>query len=182
MTQQEVQALFLLAGYDTPSFYSIINSNNSINSALPKSSPWWLVKLPEGLVKLGWDSNRFISIDWSDTSYRGKVLDGVTSFDNTHARVVDHGQAVSFLAELRACLRRSQYSVIKASNDQVKKCTAVRRQMGEAYPKTCEFCGLGPCKVSATAAEDFLAYHTPTKLDPATTVLNVGTDPEMDKE
>lgn len=106
MTEQEARALFLLAGIDVTAVHKIENGywpEGYIE--MRQKSPWWLMKTPAGLVRIGW-RKRVISIDWCDTPARIIVTDDDTTKDATLVHAWSHGKAVVYLDSLGREFRR----------------------------------------------------------------------------
>ena len=96
MTEEQVRAIFLLAGIEVQSVFK------TENGCSPGSDrPWWLVKTRAGLIHIGW-RKRVISIDWSDTPIRQVLTsDDVTKSANMiHA--YGYASAVGYLGVWRA--------------------------------------------------------------------------------
>lgn len=95
MTEEQVRAIFLLAGIEIKSLYK--TENGYITDS---AHPWWLVKTSAGLIHIGW-RKRVISIDWADTPVR-QVLssDDVTKSESMiHAH--GYASAVGYLGVWR---------------------------------------------------------------------------------
>lgn len=107
MREEEVRALFLLAGIEVTAVYKIENRYwPEAYVEMRQKSPWWLVKTSAGLVRIGW-RKRVIEIEWTDTPVRVIVTtDDVTKTDDlVHAW--SHGQALIYLSSLGTEFRRA---------------------------------------------------------------------------
>jgi hypothetical protein len=105
LTKQQVEAVFLLAGIEVLAVYQISNEYWGNDYEMQARFPWWLVKTPAGLIKIGW-RKRVINIDWSDVG----LLDEnkVTQDDVTKCPVLVHAwgycKAIEYLANLKQLL------------------------------------------------------------------------------
>ena len=114
MSEEEMQALFLLAGFEVESTYRLANEYWSDPD---DSQPWWLVKTKFGLIKIGW-RKRVINIDWSDTEYQAGVskfyddrpIEVLTKDETTKWETGVHAwgyaKAVEYLSTLNLRLRQ----------------------------------------------------------------------------
>lgn len=121
MTEQQLNALFLLAGFEVDRTYKIQNEYWGNDPEMQQRSPWWLVKTKFGLIKIGW-RKRVINIDWSDTSFRsgestyasGELLGPVTNDKVTKNKTIVHawtyGNAVNYLSSLNTRLQQVEYA------------------------------------------------------------------------
>lgn len=96
MTEAEVRAIFLLAGYEVRKLYPLANGYWP-----GRQDPWWLVSTNHGLIRIGL-RKRVYSIDWSEIGRQPPITqDDVTKDENgIHAWTL--GKAVDYLTELRA--------------------------------------------------------------------------------
>lgn len=85
MEHKQVVALFDLANIKVLNIWEIPNEywpKTERYAELRETNPWWLVKTPAGIIKIG-NRKRVISIDWSDTKIRGEITkDDVTKSDD----------------------------------------------------------------------------------------------------
>lgn len=103
MNQVQVTAMFNLAGLEILSLTQVRNDywpSHENYDEVRKSSPWWEVGTPEGMIRIGW-RKRVIEIDWITTKRRGEVTtDDVTKNDHmVHAYSV--GDAITYLSRIR---------------------------------------------------------------------------------
>ena len=124
MNEEEMKALFVLAGIEIKSFYKIANEY----CPCEQCKPWWLVKTPHGLIKIGW-RKRVINIDWSDTPYRsgeskfwdGRAIETLTNDDVTKwgsgVHAWSYGKAVDYLGTLNLRLRQVAYRPENEQNE-----------------------------------------------------------------
>ena len=120
MNEEEMRALFLLAGFEISSVYELANEYWPVceeYSETRRKSPWWLVKTEYGLIKLGW-RKRVIEIVWEDTPYRagksklwdGRDIDILTEHEVTKGETYVHAwgyaRAVEYLGTLHLRLRQ----------------------------------------------------------------------------
>lgn len=101
MTEEQVKAIFILAGIDVLALFKTENNYwpSSYVEAREKS-PWWLVKTSAGLVHIGW-RKRVISIDWADTTIRQAVTDDEVTKDETMVHAHSYAKAVEYMAAWR---------------------------------------------------------------------------------
>lgn len=117
MTEDEVKAIFLLAGIHAEKLYKIANKYDG-----QMDYPWWLVKTKWGMIEIGW-RKRVINIDWSDTPLRIKKnairefefhMLPITNSDVTHEETYVHawsyGAAVDYLAEFKRRMGNWEYA------------------------------------------------------------------------
>lgn len=100
MKLEEATAIFTLAGIP------VLKTWELMNDYWPRAyvkeimeSPWWLVKTPLGLVKIGW-RKRVISISWEDTTIRKVVTTDDVTKDSTMVHAWDTGKAIEYLKAL----------------------------------------------------------------------------------
>jgi hypothetical protein len=101
VTEAQARALFLLAGFEVLSVYKTENRYWLSGSDRSIASPWWLVRIDEGIVVIGW-RKRVIAIDWSDTTLRGVVTPDDVTKDDTMVHAWRYSKAVEYLDGLRA--------------------------------------------------------------------------------
>lgn len=111
MSEQEMLAIFLLAGFTVENHWKIENEywpDNEHYAEMRRASPWWLAQTEFGIVRIGW-RKRVISMDWSGTGMKVEpsavTPDDVTKTDSL-AHAYGHGSAVNYLRNLRMALRR----------------------------------------------------------------------------
>lgn len=108
MKAEEVKSLFTLAGIPVETMWELSNQYLPVCDdylKLRAEHPWWLVKTPQGLIKIGW-RKRVISINWEDTPLRMHVTADDVTKDMTavHAWSVD--DALKYLRVLGEGLRK----------------------------------------------------------------------------
>lgn len=126
MTEEQVKAVFLLAGLEVKELFKLQNEywpQHSDFDDIRRENPWWLVKTEFGLIKIGL-RKRVINIDWKDTGvYIDKnakweyeyhrcpiTRDDVTSWEHgLHAW--GYGKAVEYLTELKLRMNQHQYAI-----------------------------------------------------------------------
>ncbi len=108
MNEQQVRALFLLAGLEVLRLHELANDYWPESYVeLRKASPWWLVETPFGLIKIGW-RKRVISIDWTSTPLRKIITpDDVTKSDET-VHAWSYAKALEYLTSLRIYLKQQE--------------------------------------------------------------------------
>ncbi len=102
MTIDEVKALFTLAGIPMLAHWKLVNGywpDAPDYYETKAKSPWWLVKTPRGMIRIGW-RKRVIEIDWSDTDIR-KI---VTADDLTKDQESVHAYSLLKAGEYLAAL------------------------------------------------------------------------------
>lgn len=123
MTEQEAQALFILAGFKVKKMYRIFNDYHPINTANAEwhiKESWWLAVTEQGdMVKVGW-RKRVINIDFEGTAFRADTTcptkaernvltkDDVTHGD-TYIHAWSHSKAVEYLTILRNKLEEIRF-------------------------------------------------------------------------
>jgi hypothetical protein len=96
MTRQELEAIFLLAGYDIIGLKMLPNGYHPSYS----DTPWWEVETRHGKFVIGW-RKRVISIDWSAIGPQPKFTNDNVTQDSTSIHAYGYGSAVNYLTELR---------------------------------------------------------------------------------
>lgn len=109
MTNEQVKALFLLAGIPVEQTYEIKNQywpdHPSYDSV---RSPWWLVKTPAGLIEIGW-RKRVISINWEGAkAVRAVVTEDDVTKSEQLVHAYSYAKAVEYLTELGRQMRAAQ--------------------------------------------------------------------------
>ena len=115
MTEDQVKAIFLLAGIEVQKLHELKNGYGSESYR----GPWWLVKTEWGLIQIGW-RKRVISIDWEDTGLRidekanreyefhkYPITQDNTTMWNKGIHAWGYGKAVEYLGDFK--LRMGQY-------------------------------------------------------------------------
>lgn len=108
MKEEEVKALFLLAGIQFSKIYRIENKywpNNEHYAEIRRESPWWLVLTDHGVIEIGW-RKRVISIDWEGTHVRESVTSDDVTKDTTYVHAWSMSKAVQYLDSLSNALRK----------------------------------------------------------------------------
>lgn len=75
ITEQQVKELFQTVGFEIKKIYRLENKywpNNGNFNDLRIQNPWFLVKTQFGFIEIG-PRKRVIHLEWSETSYRGKL-------------------------------------------------------------------------------------------------------------
>lgn len=117
-TKDKVEAVFMLAGVEVQGMYEIRNEYGSQEYR----GPWWLVKTPYGLVKIGW-RKRVLNIDWSDTLLRVKK-DAIRDYEfhcmpltredtdqgETYIHAWSYGDAIKYLDEFEIRMQQVEYA------------------------------------------------------------------------
>jgi hypothetical protein len=113
MKEEQVRAIFLLAGVEVRSLYEIKNKYWPPTYVdLIAAHPWWLVSTDKGLIEIGW-RKRVISIDWKDTGVtlplvspnsaqleRSEITSDATTTWPTGVHAWTYGKAVDYLKVL----------------------------------------------------------------------------------
>jgi hypothetical protein len=100
--EQTMRGLFLLADIKVLQAWPLVNQYDA-----DRKDPWWLVKTPAGLIKLGW-RKRVISIDWSDTAIREVITDHEVTKDETMVHAWSVAKAVEYLEQLGFLFKSNQ--------------------------------------------------------------------------
>lgn len=106
MTKEQVAAVFLLAKIPYSQTYRIENAYWRNTPELAKQFPWWLVRTPNGLIKIGWRKH-VINIDWSDTGVEAEVTRDEVIKEKYLVHAWSYGKAVEYLTELGRQLARA---------------------------------------------------------------------------
>jgi len=102
LTEQHVDALFLLAGI------SVLSKQRLPNSYWPEvpeyqelrdASPWFLVTTPFGTVQIGW-RKRVMAISWTQTPIRAHITDDDVTQSATEVHAWTYPKALEYLASL----------------------------------------------------------------------------------
>lgn len=102
MTEQQVRAIFLLAGIEVTGAYKTENGywpSHPNYDEMRRKEPWWLVKTAAGLVHIGW-RKRVISIDWSDTTIRQEITKDDVTKSETLVHAWTYAKAVEYMSHL----------------------------------------------------------------------------------
>ena len=94
------ESMFKMARIPVLAHYELVNPywpRSYTNTVL--ENPWWLVKTPVGLIKIGW-RKRVISIDWSDTPIRAIVTDDDTTKEENMVHAWTELKAIEYLQAL----------------------------------------------------------------------------------
>lgn len=100
MTEAEMRAVFLLAGFEVLDFERIENQywpDVPAYTILRAASPWWIVRTEYGKIRIG-DRKRVCRIEWSSigiVSADTLIKDETTTFDYgvdawTRAKIVEY--------------------------------------------------------------------------------------------
>lgn len=100
--EQTMRALFTLADIEVLQAWPLVNQYDA-----DSKDPWWLVKTPAGIIKLGW-RKRVISIDWSDTAMREVITDHEVTKDETMVHAWGVARAVEYLERLGFLFKNNQ--------------------------------------------------------------------------
>lgn len=125
-TEQHVRALCLLSGISIENLWRLENGywpDNPHYGDVRRASPWWLVKTPDGMVRMGW-RKRVLSVDWSDTPVRIIVTEDNVTKDETLFHAYDYPKAVEYLTQLARAMARHATS---AGNAGVDSCGEAKR-------------------------------------------------------
>lgn len=128
MNEAQARAIFLLAGIPVTDLFQIVNHywpDNEHYDDMRRKSPWWLVKTPAGLIKIGW-RKRVITIDWYDVPVRIAALtkDQTTTWEcGVHAW--SYGKAVDYLRQFWTLVQYSQDATL--SDEQMLELHGVSR-------------------------------------------------------
>lgn len=111
MTQEEAKSLFSLAGFQVLKMYQLANGYIPIERASERdfqylqANPWWLAKTDFGLIRIGW-RKRVISIDWSDTPFRGVITEDDVTKDGEGVHAYSYVKALEYLTALNQSLTK----------------------------------------------------------------------------
>lgn len=117
MNEQEMRALFLLAGIEVLAADRLENDYWPLYPEFDdvrRASPWWLVQTPFGFIKLGW-RKRVIAIDWSRTAIRGEVTRDEVTKSETNVHAWSYASAVAYLTKLRHLAERATASALQTA-------------------------------------------------------------------
>lgn len=123
MNENEMLALFLLAGIDVLASWKLANDywpDDPEHAQRRNESPWWLVRTKYGMIRLGW-RKRVIAIDWKDTALRTKTItrDDVTTTEYmVHAW--SYAKAVEYLTTLGQELSKVEL-ILKSTEDGIEE-------------------------------------------------------------
>jgi hypothetical protein len=107
-TEQHVRALCLLSGISIENLWRMENGywpEHPDYDDVRRASPWWLVKTPDGMVRMGW-RKRVLSVDWSDTPVRIIVTYDDVTKDEALFHAYTYPKAVEYLTELARAMAR----------------------------------------------------------------------------
>lgn len=102
MTQDQVRALFVLAGIPVKTFHKLANNywpECAEYERLRREYPWWLAETDFGLIRIGW-RKRVISIEWEGTSIRKEVTKDEVTKDKQMVHAWSYAKAVEYLTAL----------------------------------------------------------------------------------
>ncbi len=136
MSEEEMRALFLLAGMTVERAHKLANGywpDCERYAELRASHPWWLVQVPNvGLIKIGW-RKRVINIDWTDTLVREEVTKDATTQEKTMVHAWGYGKAVEYLGTLKELAARWKW---RAENpEEYARIERERAEFAEKHPK-----------------------------------------------
>ena len=103
MSEEEVRALFLLAGIKTYRFEYVENRywpESETYDIDRVQSPWWNVATVFGMVEIGW-RKRVININWLRCEVRALVTEDETTKSHNHVHAWNYAKAVEYLASLK---------------------------------------------------------------------------------
>jgi len=105
MKLEEVKSLFTLAGIPILATWELMNDywpRSAVHyHKLIIESPWWLVKTPVGLIKIGW-RKRVISIEWEDTPIRKIITEDSVTKNQTMVHAWEMKKVLEYLTALAA--------------------------------------------------------------------------------
>lgn len=96
MTLDQVRAIFLLAGYEMTTGWTIRNGYDG-----RPESPWWEVATTHGSFTIGW-RKRVIEIDWTACGPQPPITRNMVTQSETMIHAWSYGDAVNYLSTLRA--------------------------------------------------------------------------------
>lgn len=100
MGEQEMIALFLLAGIRVDGWHELANQYwPDAYVEQRAASPWWLVETSIGRIRLGW-RKRVISIHWDEAPIRAIITRDSVTKDITMVHAWGYGDAVTYLQSL----------------------------------------------------------------------------------
>lgn len=111
MEEKYLLAVLLLAGIEYDKTYQIANEywpDNGNFVEERRKDPWWLVKTPYGMVKIGW-RKRVINIDWEDTFVRVVVTKDDVTKDETMVHAYGYAAAVIYLRDWKMIAQQQAY-------------------------------------------------------------------------
>lgn len=111
MTEQQMSAIFLLAGIKVQRAYEIANRywpDTETYADLRREYPWWLVMTEAGPIVIGW-RKRVISIHWEDTEVRAVVTKDDVTKGQTMVHAWSYANAVKYLTEWNRQYQRVVY-------------------------------------------------------------------------
>jgi hypothetical protein len=106
MTEEQVKAIFLLAGFNVIKLHRIENKYWPLNQPYDeqrRNSPWWLVQTEFGWIEIGW-RKRVISIDWEDTGIRARPTPDEVTKEDHMVHAYSEAKAVEYLKSLHECM------------------------------------------------------------------------------
>lgn len=105
IAQEQVRALFVLAGIPVFHIYDIENQSAGVADR-QLATPWYLICTPYGVIKIGWH-DRVLEIDWAYTKVRKVITQDRAGKSETMVRARTYKQALGYLEDLSWELEQS---------------------------------------------------------------------------
>jgi len=109
-TEEVVKALFVIANIPVRSVYKIENQywpDNDHYNDVRKGSPWFLVHIDEGIVRIGW-RKRVMSIDWTGTPIKAILTEDDVTKDEQMVHAWNYPKAVEYLQQFAREIYKSK--------------------------------------------------------------------------
>jgi len=115
MNEEQVKALFLLAGFNVTRLHRLENKYwPDAYVELRQKSPWWLAITEFGPIQIGW-RKRVISINWEDTPARLEVTEDEVTKDKTGVHAWSYSKALEYLTTLAAAQHAARRAVSESA-------------------------------------------------------------------